>query len=95
MNLRSIPKTCDQKGCDKPPTKQLRLSLAVNANHPPAISTPIAYACDEHQHLFTFEEFAEAGSNWDSLCKQFESIGRVAPKKEFSKLIIEDISHES
>lgn len=92
MNIRQTPPlTCDKKECDKPPTKKVLLSLAVHATHPPAISTPIAYFCDEHCSSVSFEDFANAGSNWQTLCNNFTAIGRQAPKKEFSKLIIEPI----
>lgn len=91
MNLRQIPKVCDHIGCNKVPTKQICVSLAVHANHPPAISTPIAYTCDEHQSLFTFDQFVDTADNWEKICKQFADIGRMSPKKEFSKILIEDI----
>lgn len=81
---------CNKKECLNAATYQLRLSLAIHANHEPALSTPFLYLCEEHKNDITFESVTD-GYNWDKICLSFESIGRIAPKKEFSKLIIEPI----
>jgi len=91
MKLRNQPPhECDYKGCTNKPTKKISLSLAAHANHEPAISTPLVYFCDGHAKTYTFDDFI-AGDNWDKICDNFLSIGRMAPKKEFSKIIIEPI----
>lgn len=81
------PRQCAVKNCNNPIAYQIHFSLAVHANHPPAISTPILYVCEEHKNEFTFEMLAVEPS-WKAICDMFLSIGRQAPKKEFSKIIL-------
>lgn len=82
---------CNKRECENDAIYQLRLSLAVHENHEPAISTPIVYLCDDHKDDITFESFMSVPGNWEKICSGFTSNGRQAPKKEFSKLIIEHI----
>lgn len=82
---------CNKKECEKDAKYQLRISLAVHANHRPAISDPFLYVCDEHKNDITFESLTSAPGNWERICAGLVIVGRQAPKKEFSKLIIEPI----
>lgn len=84
-------RSCNKVGCLQRATQEVRLSLAVHASHPPAISSPIMYLCDEHAPEATWQNLNVDG-NWGKICASFESIGRIPPKKKFSKLIIQPIT---
>jgi len=93
MENKITPIMCGKRGCSNKANYIVRLSLAVHANHAPAISDPIVYICKEHEKDVTWQSL-NVDANWDMICNSFEAIGRVAPVKEFSKVIIEPL-HES
>lgn len=91
MKLQNMQvKKCEKKGCQLPATSTIHMSFAVNADHEPAISTPLLYLCDEHSVEATWESLC-VDHNWETICNGFKSIGREAPVKEFCKVIIEPI----
>jgi hypothetical protein len=80
------PKECRVKGCKNELAYSIHLSLMVHPNHPPAITTPVGYTCEEHKSLTKFEDFSR-DETWDSITKMFLSKGFMAPNKKFSKII--------
>ena len=78
-------KKCSIKGCDKDAVYDVRLSLAVNENHEPALSSPLIQVCEQHKHRHTFKDFTPP-DNWRKICLGFLQAHRAAPKREFSKL---------
>jgi|ERR1044072_1749711 hypothetical protein len=94
MATRQPPEQCDKSGCTNKATKAVCLSLAVHANHFPATSSPILYVCDQHISHYTFEDII-ANGNWERICQLFATIGMQQPKKEFSKIVINDASEAS
>lgn len=84
-------KACSKKDCQNRAAYQVCLSLSVHANHTPALSSPILYLCEDHKNDITFESITSHADNWEKLCRGFTGIGRMAPVKEFSKIIIEPI----
>jgi len=88
--MKTQIRNCNKAGCVKQATQEVRLSLAVHASHPPAISGPIMHLCDEHAPEVTWQSI-NVDDNWDNICTSFENIGMAAPKKRFSKLIIQPI----
>jgi hypothetical protein len=82
---------CQKENCTNQARFQVRMSLAVNASHAPAVSQPILFLCNEHKDFFKKENFFDEPGQWDGICRGFQSAGRPVPKKEFSKIIIEPI----
>jgi len=87
MTGRISQKQCSVDGCNNNAAYSAHLSLAVHANHDPIITTAIVYLCEQHKDKPTWEELC-VDHNWDAICNSIISIGRQAPKKEFSKIII-------
>lgn len=77
---------CNKEGCKNHSQFYIRLSLAVNKKHPPASSGPMLWVCADHIDV----KWDDLVSNelWDTICKSFLKMGRMAPLKEFSSLEI-------
>jgi hypothetical protein len=84
-------KKCSVNDCQTAAKYSVHLSLAVHANHDPAISTALVYLCEEHKANADWNELNVDG-NWDNICKSMEAAGRQAPVKEFSKVILEPLA---
>lgn len=82
---------CSKDHCTKDATKEIRFSLAVNGNHEPSISSPVLFLCEEHKDIFT-EEDCFGPAQWASICNGFTRMGKQAPTREFSKIIVQDIT---
>lgn len=83
-------KQCNKEKCINNATHQVQLSLAVNANHEPAISTPILFLCNDHKNDYTKDDMF-GPIQWKQICDGFTNAGKAAPKKEFSDIIISPI----
>lgn len=82
---------CQRLECTKDAVYSVHLSLRVHEDHEPAVSTPILFVCEDHKYHITWDNFVEP--NWNKICKSLESVGRVAPVKKFSKLILKPLTN--
>ena len=83
-------KKCSVLECNNNAQYSAHLSLAVHAGHPPIVSTALVYLCEEHKGTQESNwKDLNVDGNWDNICKSLESVGKSAPKKEFSAVILE------
>lgn len=86
----NISEECNQSNCKKLATSSVHLELRVHRDHAPAITTPIVHLCDEHAVECTWQSLG-VDNNWQAICESLEAIGKMAPVKEFSNIIIKPL----
>jgi hypothetical protein len=81
---------CSRKDCQNEATNSVTAELRVHKKHPPALSTPLLYVCDDHALDVTWSEVIT--DQWfNELGNRFTQSGFAAPVKKYSNLVIKPI----
>jgi len=84
---------CQQTFCPHPATSNIFMQFRVHANHEPAISNCILSLCDACATQVTWADLMP-DEQFEQICLQFESMGRMRPVKQFCNILIEPIINE-
>lgn len=83
-------KSCFNPRCQNKVIYSVHLYLSVDGSHPPAISTPLCYLCEEHKSYATFEMLTPP-EGWEAIQEGFKCAGLTPPTRKYSKIILEKV----
>ena len=81
---------CNRTNCPNEATHVVQLELHATQDGPKAVSSPIVFVCDEHTVDITIDDLLDA-KGWVEIARAFTAQGYVAPRKKYSKVIVQSM----